>query len=129
MTMETISELDSPNDVITSRLTSPPSLSNNHWTRRAIRGRRSVRIKSESDTPRRYLPRTMSLRVADNRAPVVPARKLSTGSQLARIERAQSEYDDLFGADDEACSRLLDGLDIETYKAGKNEWSLWCSFV
>ena len=118
MTMETISELDSPTDVVTSLLASPSSLSNTHWTRRAFRGRRSVRIKSDSDAPRRPLPRAMSMRMAHSGSPVKPARKMSTGSQLTRIERSQSEYCEGF-VESEACSRLLDGLDIQTYKAGE----------
>ena len=97
MTMETISELESAATTVCDSVfvaaESSSSLSNQHWTRRAFRGRRSVRIKSDPDAGRR-VSRASSVRVA----------RSAPHSGMTRHDRAAG---------------FLDDLDINKYKNGK----------
>ena len=69
-------------------------INNQHWTRRAFRGRRSVRYKSDGDTPRKIL-RSCSVRVAKSSP--------SVERTLSVTERAP----------------FLDDMDIQAYQDGK----------
>ena len=95
--METISELESAATTVCDSVfvaaESSSSLSNQHWTRRAFRGRRSVRIKSDPDAGRR-VSRASSVRVA----------RSAPHSGMTRHDRAAG---------------FLDDLDINKYKNGK----------
>ena len=103
MTMETISELDSLCDAVFSSSgvgggggVSDAPLSTQHWTRRAFRGRRSVRVKSDGDstTSRHRVSRASSVRVSK-----------SSQSILTRPEQQRPAF--------------LDDFDINRYKNGK----------